>query len=195
MSTSTENDTHGQSQEPCTDFCSLPPEEIRERAALIRTELVPKIVQRSALPQGLAWEFVNEPGMQARLAEFVEFERRCCSGMTFDASPTTDGSRIRLTITGEGAEAIAALGQEASPSVNRGRLRRALKAGGLGVGVSAFVCCLVPIGVAAVAGAAVAAPLATLDQPLYIGIGGLIAAAGAWTYFERRERAACADGC
>lgn len=185
--------TTTRAETPCTDFCSLPSDEVGRRAALIRAELVPHVAHQEPLPAGLAWEFEGGPEMKARLEEFIQFERRCCAGMTFDLADTSAG-RIRLEIVGEGADAFAALatgaGTAGPPSSH---FSRALKAGGLGVGASFFVCCLLPLGVTAVAGAAAAAPLAPLDQPLYIGVGGILAACAAWAYLGRRDRPACDD--
>lgn len=176
----------------CTDFCSLPPEQVQERASHIRAELVPQTVARREVPGGFRWEFPNRPETEKLLGEFVEFERRCCAGMTFVVEPNESGDRLCLTVTGEGAEVMATLGNTgagASTAPTAGR--RALQAGGLGLGVSVFVCCLLPLGLTAVAGAAVAAPLATLDQPLYIVLGGLLAGGAAWAYLARRDRTAC----
>jgi len=96
-------------ENPRTDFCVLGTEEVEDRAALIRADLLPRIVRTRRAPGRVLWEFDNEPGMRAKLEEFVEFERRCCSGMTFDLGPATGDERLRLTIAGEGADRIAAL--------------------------------------------------------------------------------------
>ena len=48
------------------------------------------------------------------------------------------------------------------------------------------MCCVVPIGVAAVAGAAVAAPLAKLDDPLVISAASAVLAIPVWLWLKRR---------
>ena len=176
----------------CTDFCSLPPQELHARAEEIRAALVPQILHHEQLPSGIAWHFPASPGVRDQLEDFVAFERRCCGDMTFAVEPSDVG--LRLRIEGDGAEAFAALtAASAAPSRRVGA--RLLRAGGLGLGASLLVCCILPLGVSAVAGAAVAAPLATLDQPLYIATGGLLAGIVAWVVQGERTRVACDDGC
>lgn len=186
---SSETRTH---QSGCTDFCRLPPQELRDRAEEIRAALVPRILRHEQLPDGIAWHFPDAPGIRKQLEDFAAFERRCCGGMTFAVEPSDVG--LRLRIQGDGAEAFAALAA-ASEAPPRPIGARILRAGGFGLGASLLVCCILPLGVSAVAGAAVAAPLATLDQPLYIASGGLLAGIVAWVVQRRRTSAPCDGSC
>jgi hypothetical protein len=81
---------------------------------------------------------------------------------------------------------------------------RLAKASGLGIATSLFVCCVVPLLIAALVGSAAAAPLAELDQPWAIGFGAAAAGAAAWRWLGRRAGGtascfggdrACGPGC
>ena len=61
---------------------------------------------------------------------------------------------------------------------------RLLRSTGLGAAGSLLVCCVVPIGLAAVVGAA---PLAMLDDPWVIGVVALVLAVLFWRFERRRE--------
>ena len=67
-----------------------------------------------------------------------------------------------------------------------GRIVRLTKAGGLGFAVSFFVFCVLPIGVAALGGAALTASLAKLDDPVIIAAGAAAVALPAWLLMKRR---------
>ena len=80
---------------------------------------------------------------------------------------------------------------------SRTRLRIA-KAGGVGIGVSVLLCCVLPIAVGAVAGASVAGPLLGLDAPFFIGAGAVLFGARAGERDRRRtakQAAAPSCGC
>ncbi len=66
---------------------------------------------------------------------------------------------------------------------------RALRAIGIGFGGAFFVCCVLPVVVALVAGAAVAAPLALLDDPVILAVGTVVGAVFAWLYLRHRAHA------
>lgn len=92
--------------------CSLPAEEIPDRAATIRREILPHVRAREKLPRGLALEFDRDAELRAKLEAFVAFERRCCGGLAFELRDAPDADRLRLTIEGDGAEIFAFLGGE-----------------------------------------------------------------------------------
>lgn len=48
-------------------------------------------------------------------------------------------------------------------------------------------------GVTAIAGASIAAPLATLDPPVSIGLGGILAGVATWGYLGRHDRSVCEE--
>lgn len=39
-------------EDPCADFCSLPTEEVQERATMIRAEFLPQVVAKATIPGG-----------------------------------------------------------------------------------------------------------------------------------------------
>ena len=52
------------------------------------------------LPEGVALRFRAEPGRLAALAEFVEYERRCCAFLQFRLTVEPGGGPIWLELTG-----------------------------------------------------------------------------------------------
>ena len=167
------------------NVCSLSPEELAQRLELIRREIQPGVIARADLPDGVAWEFENHPEMRARLERLAELERECCGvGLEFRVRDDAEAGRLRFEIHGSEAGAFrAVLGDSAAasaPASRPGVLRRLAKATGFGVAASLFVCCVIPIGVATVAGAAIAGPLLELDHPLVIGAGTAVFGTAVW---------------
>jgi hypothetical protein len=78
--------------------CSLPNDELRNRLAWIRSEILPHATRSERLENGRAWEFGRSPDVRAKLERLVELERACCSGLHFDLE---DGpASLRLTVEG-----------------------------------------------------------------------------------------------
>lgn len=175
-----------------SDVCNLPAHEMEARRRVVQNELLPKANRSVRLRDGRAWEFPAEAGMRESLEELVAFERECCPGLRWDLSDVGDAGGLRLEIAGLPPDhpfwsPTTEAGEQglAPPS----SLRRIAKAVGLGAGVSFVLCCVLPVAGAALFGAAVAAPFATLDNPLFIGLGSLTAAVPAWLWLRRREAA------
>ena len=68
----------------CEDVCDLPTEALQDRLAMIRREILPLATHREALSDGMAFEFKHAPAIQKTLEDFAEFERECCSGLTWN---------------------------------------------------------------------------------------------------------------
>ncbi len=189
------------SEDPCgcESVCSLPPDELRERVAHLRTELLPLVRRRQQLPDGIAWDFDPGVAMRARLDAFVTFERQCCGSVTFDITEPPESALLRLTVRGPDAAAFAALGGAASdpprPATPAGGVALAAKAGTIGVVASLLLCCGLPLAVASVLGVAVAAPLARFDDPILIGLGAILIAVPSWVVLRRGHRVVRPAGC
>jgi hypothetical protein len=67
---------------------------------------------------------------------------------------------------------------------------RIAKAAGTGTLLSLFVCCVLPIAAAAVLGAAVAAPFASLDNPWTIAAAAVLFGGAAFAWQGRRRASA-----
>ena len=183
----------------CEQVCNLPSDKLRDRTAMIRRDILSQVTRREALSDGMAFEFEHGAAMQKTLEDLVAFERECCSGLAWNLRRPS-GRVLRLSVEGLSPDSdfFRAVGGATDAPV-KGRLARLAQAAGLGAGVGFFLCCVVPIGVAAVAGAAVAAPLAKLDDPLVISAASAVLAMPAWFWLKRRAarsaEAGCTDGC
>ena len=170
------------------DLCSLSPAQLAERVAMIRREIQPLVVARTELLDGVAWEFESDAGTRTRLEKLAELERECCRvGLEFRVRDDVQAGRLHFEIHGAEADAFRALA--ASP---REGLKRFAKAGGVGAAASFFVCCVIPIGVAAVAGASIAGPLLKLDHPGIIGAVAVAFGSATWMFQRRRDAARAA---
>ncbi len=183
----------------CEHVCSLPTEKLRDRVAMIRRDILPQVTRREALADGVAFEFEHSAAMQKTLEDLVAFERECCSGVAWNLRQPS-GRVLRLSVKGLAPDSDffrAVSGATDAPV--HGRLARLAQAAGLGAGLGFFLCCVVPIGFATVAGAAVAAPLAKLGDPLVISAASAVLATPAWFWLKRRAarsaRAGCKNGC
>lgn len=176
----------------CEEVCSLPPDQFRDRKAVLRRDVLPHVTRRRRLDNGWALEFPRTPAMERTLEDLVAFERRCCGTLSWNLD--RPGARVLdLRIEGLSPDSVffGILG-DGAPEDGRERppdgLLRATVAGGFGAGVSFLVCCAVPLGVAAVAGGAAAAPLAILDRPIFLALGAVAAAVTVWLWMRRRDR-------
>ncbi len=180
------------------EICNLSDEELEARRRELREELVPHVRRRTALLDGVALAFDSTPERRRALEDFVVFERDCCPGLRF--ALREEGAALLLEIRGIDPEAsvfLEGVSEEESAPVGASGLARVARAGGLGA-VGAFVLfCGVPIAVAALVGAELAAPLGVLDHPLALALGTLLFAAGVWRWERRRarERSVSTGGC
>ncbi len=169
------------------DPCLLPTDERDARLAMLRQELLPRAVHRQALTDGVAWEFPADPDLRRKLDELVDFERVCCPGLTWELEETA-ADRVRLRVGGLDPDSplLASAGGEPAPQGRR--LPAWLRSGGVGLGISFVLFCVVPVGLAAVGGAAVASQVSGLDDPLVIGAGAVGFGAVAFWFEHRRRR-------
>jgi hypothetical protein len=164
-------------------LCNLPAQDREARLSMIRRVILPLAQRRERLPDGLAFRFAYSEPLERTLDQLVAFERGCCGSLSWEARRNADGS-LRLSIRGLSPDSpLLQLGDgPPAPASRLGRLARSL---GLGTGAALFVCCVLPMGLAAVAGASVAAPLAGLDQPAIIAAVALASAALTWLWLGR----------
>ena len=168
--------------------CALSADRLRERLAWIRGEILPHAVASEKLPDGIAWEFADAPGLAAKLDQLIALERECCSSIVFQQTGSLPAGSRRLEARGfdPGAAGFAALQVGVSvPGSVGGRLA---KAAGFGTLLSLLVCCVLPMVAAALVGASAAAPFASLDDPWMIG-GAMVLSGGAAFVWQSRRRA------
>jgi hypothetical protein len=78
--------------------CSLSPDELRERKALIDELLARGLTRLTAIADGVQARFVTYPSLKAELDALAELEARCCAFLTFTVADA-DGA-IVLEVTG-----------------------------------------------------------------------------------------------
>ena len=166
------------------DACTLTPPELGERIAWIRQEILPHALGREALEGGVAWRFAPDPGVREKLERLVVLESDCCNSDAIRFSLHEEPEALRLEVHGIDPE-LSLLGAR-SPRAGGG-LRRTAQAAGLGTLGALLLCCVLPIGIASVAGATVAAPLVGLDHPVPIAGAALLLGTATWRALRRRE--------
>ncbi len=168
-------------------ICNLSDEELAARRKELREELVPQARGREELSDGLALLFDATPEMREDLDAFVVFERECCPGLDFSVRDAPGALRLEIRGIDPGASVFAGLGEVAEhEKPERAGWTRLLRSAGLGTAGAFVLFCVVPIGVAAVVGAQLAAPLGALDNPWAVGAGGVVFAALLWLWERRR---------
>ncbi len=168
------------------EICTLPPPELAERRAWVRDTILRHAHATERLPDGIAWELDDVPGLVDAVDRLIELEQACCGPLRFVREPGATAARVRLEIRGvdpdapifDGAAPPSSVSAEARPPRVAARVIGAL---GLGSLASLLVCCVLPLAAAALIGGA-AAPLASLDGPIPISVGALLGAALAWRY-------------
>ncbi len=171
-------------------ICDLSDEAFEARRAQLREGLVSKARGREELSDGLALRFDATPELREELDAFISFERKCCPGLDF--SVRDESAALRLEIRGIDPEAslFAGIGAARGSERRAGRgWQRLLRSAGLGAIVAFVLFCLVPIGLVALLGAQLAAPLGALDNPFAVAAGGLVFAVLLWRWERRREAA------
>lgn len=81
------------------DVCSLPSDQLSDRVAMIRRDILPHATRRQRLTDGVAVEFAHTAEMEKTLEDVVAFERQCCSGLTWSLTRPT-GDVLRLSVEG-----------------------------------------------------------------------------------------------
>jgi hypothetical protein len=194
-------------REPALDtaeVCSLSADGLGERMEWIRREILPRTLETLRLEHGLAFELESAPGVAEKLDRLIALERACCPGLAFERAAGARPGRLRLVVRGIDPDApvLRGLGVSDAPPP---RSRRLARAAGTGLAASLFVCCVLPIALAALLGGLAPPALARLDGPIPIAGGALIAGAVAWWRLGRRDAsgraigkgsgAACGPGC
>jgi len=170
------------------DVCSLPSDQLHHRTAMLRRELLPLVQRRRTLPDGMSFDFVHTPDVQAALEDLVAFERKCCSGLSWKLDRPTK-KVLRLSVGGlePDSDFFRALDNPAGGDKSGGHLKRLAQASFLGAVTAFLLCCVAPLGVAAVLGTTVAAPLMILDDPVFIMGGAVAFAVPAWWWLKSRD--------
>lgn len=177
-------------------ICTLPPEALEGRLAWIRDDLLPFALEREDLAADvIAWRFAPVAGLDAALDRLVELERACCSAIDFQVEPATVGRGPRLVMRGVDPDAPIFATPLPGAAPEASTLRRGLRALGFGTAASLLVCCVLPLAAGALFGAAVAAPLAGLDQPLVIVLAAVVFGAAGFFWKRRPTKATPADSC
>lgn len=89
--------------------CSLSPEGLRERKALIDELLTRGFTTLTAIPGGVQAQFVTEPELKADLDALVELEARCCAFLSLSVSDAQDTIVLEVTGAPEAQALIAEL--------------------------------------------------------------------------------------
>jgi len=87
-------------EEAWGDVCSLSPDALRERIALVRSELMPQVVETATRSDGFSWQFEDTPELRRKLEHLVALERECCSGLGWELERLSSTRRLRLTVAG-----------------------------------------------------------------------------------------------
>ena len=170
--------------------CSLNDEQLEERRAMVRAEILPHVRKAERIEGGFAVETEATPEMRQKLEDLVALERRCCSSVNWDLSEDARAGRVRLEVRGLDPDS-ALLGSLVEASAPRTRtLSQVVKAGGLGLGGSFFVLCVLPIGLASLGGATLASRLSGLESPLTLALGALLLGSVTWALLRWRAQRA-----
>ena len=78
--------------------CSLTDEEMRNRRALVRKQLIPHILKTEETQHGLVLRFSESDEVRSEVERFVSLERQCCGFLTFSITQPISG--LELTIEG-----------------------------------------------------------------------------------------------
>ena len=168
---------------PAGSTCRLSSPELAERRAWIAADVAPLVRRVVRLPDGVVWECEGSAAAEATLRSWIEKERACCADVRFELGRNAAGDAI-LEVRGD--DPVVAVLAEIEPPKPTG-VGAWLRAGGIGFGVSFAVLCGLPMLVAALFGAAVAAPLARLESPATL-TAGTLAVAGLIGIREWRRR-------
>jgi hypothetical protein len=85
----------GEHCQPLT--CSLSPDGLAERKALIDGLVASGRTGVTAIPGGVEVRFVTRPGLKADLDALVELEARCCAFLVLTVARTDDLSVLEVT--------------------------------------------------------------------------------------------------
>ena len=171
-------------------ICSLSDEEREARRARLSENLIPKARDSEELSDGLAISFDASPEMREELDALVAFEAECCPGLDFSVRDVPGALRLEIRGIDPRSSVFSGIApaRGSFPPEARG-WRRLLRSAGLGASGAFFLFCVVPIGLVAVLGAQLAAPLGALDNPWVVAAGTAVFAGLLWRWERRRESA------
>ncbi len=177
------------------DFCTLSPEDLEQRVAMIRREILPRVLAKLELEDGVGWEFEATADNRKKLEELTELERQCCRGLSFEIREDPNGTRLRWEILGIDPNTAIFGDLNLEPAVHEnaraGSWKALLRRGGLGAVISIGVCCVLPIGLVSLVGVGFAAPFTKLDNPWIIAVSSVVIAGGiGWIENRRGARRA-----
>ena len=81
-------------------YCRLTSAEMRERMGVIRAEFLIHVKEVDELDTGYRYWFEKTPDRLKLLADFIDFESRCCAFFQFDLSVGPGAKRVSLSLTG-----------------------------------------------------------------------------------------------
>lgn len=180
------------------EICNLDDQAFSQRLTALRDHgFFSRIRGRERLADGVALAFDKSPENREAVAEFVAFERKCCSSLNFEIREEPDA--LHLDIRGiDPSSTLFGANDEAAPATGF-RWSRLLKSTAGGTVLSLTLCCVLPLGVVAIAGAAIAAPFAMLDNPYIIVANAAVIGAFLWRRDRKRvaatQPASNSEGC
>ena len=80
--------------------CSLLPKEKQERQKQIKEVLVPFLIKKETIPNGIIFYFKDEENLSNQLMEFIALEKTCCPFFKFDLSILPFQQGIALQVSG-----------------------------------------------------------------------------------------------
>lgn len=92
--------------------CTLTPAELQDRGAAWQKLFASGMLHRDVIPGGIMLR--ADAGAAGALSDLVALERECCAWIEFEV----DGSAVRMTAPGAGAEVLAGMFR---PSTERSR--------------------------------------------------------------------------
>lgn len=201
--TSTTIDAPTPSSQNLDELCSLSPQQLEERKAMVRREISPHVIRRSELANGISFEFTPSSETHAKLQKLAALERQCCQPLDFALREA--GGSLHLDILGADPKSgffdDLSLGRAAGtlePTATNAGLRRVLRTGGLAALASLLVCCVAPLALVSLTGVAVGGALTLLDNPYAIAAGTALFGVGIWRLEGRRHAkkpATASQGC
>ena len=76
-------------------YCTLTPQELRDRRSQIRATIVPLVATVTQLEDGLCIVFEHSEGLRSLIEEFIALEKQCCGFLQFTLSePAEDLSLL-----------------------------------------------------------------------------------------------------
>lgn len=80
--------------------CSLTPDALQDRIALLKTEIFPNIERKIELEEGFIYYFEDEGDLALKILEFIGKEKQCCPFFKFDFSILPFKKGLALKISG-----------------------------------------------------------------------------------------------